>query len=109
DIHPLSPRDGGNALVEASSGDSPQWAADTPCEGVCLRERQAFSYDGIRALSPLAANRPVAAPKSVNSLAYQPRILGCRISRKASPSRLTASTAREMARPGNTTSHQRGL
>ena len=41
--------------------------------------------------------------------AYQPRILGSRISRKASPSRLTASTVREMARPGNTTSHQRGL
>src|SRR5215471_734458 len=33
DIHLLSPRDGGHALLEASSGDSPQCAADTPCEG----------------------------------------------------------------------------
>src|SRR6266446_5502941 len=40
---------------------------------------------------------------------HQPRILGSRISRKASPSRFTASTVREMARPGNTTSHHRGL
>jgi len=40
---------------------------------------------------------------------YRPRILGSRISRKVSPSRLNANTVREMDRPGNTTSHQRGL
>src|SRR5215831_9855413 len=80
-------RDGGHALLEASSGDAPQCAADTPCEGVCLRERRALSYDGLRALSPLAAHRTVEAPKLLHIPAYQPRILGSRISRKASPSR----------------------
>ena len=41
--------------------------------------------------------------------AYCPRSLGSRVSRKASPRRLKARTVTEMARPGNTMSHQRGL
>ena len=99
---------GGKPVSQLWDG-GPEVLATIPIDGTLLRAESGaiwvvfggapFHIPDMATLNRLYGGKPV----------YQPRILGSRISRKVSPSRLKANTVREMDRPGNTTSHQRGL
>src|SRR6185437_1787225 len=91
------------ALAAAGFADDCQRLATLDIEGNVVDRAEQAGIGKEHRLQPLHVE-DVGCGRGRGS-AHQPRCLGSRISRKASPNRLVPNTARLIATPGKITSH----